>query len=237
MEEKLQKLADEKLAVSSQPAADSGVPTQIVLPEGVHIKKEKEDVVTIKKEKDTPGDKINQPTEDAVHIKKEKEDVASVAMVLASDSSTMGASAITSTAAGEQEMEVGQSEEVPGSRDISDDFLPLTDPEVASAELGNKEKFVQAEIICPGIALKKMKMALGDAGQQANDIVGFLGCDMVKKYKTERPLMTSMLIGSLADDYEQMAKFLPSQLKHRPLVALCLSTDSQIQIPAVSCCG
>lgn len=236
MEEKLLKLAHEKLAVSSQPAADSGVPTQIVLPEGVRIKKEKEDVVTIK-QKDTPGDKINQPTEDAVHIKKEKEDVASVAMVLAAEASTMEASAITSTAAGEQEMEVGQSEEVPGSRDISDDFLPLTDPQVASAELGNKEKFVQAEIICPGIALKKMKMALGDAGQHADDIVGFLGCDVVKKYRADKPLMSSMLIGNFVDDYEQVVKFLPSQLKHRPLVALCLSADSQIQISAVSCCG
>lgn len=65
-------------------------------------------------------------------------------------------------------------------------------------EPGGQELFKEADLVVPGIALKKMKQAMSQASEgDMNSYIALLGLGSVKAYRVERPTVHKMILGNM----------------------------------------
>ena len=125
----------------------------------------------------------------------------------------------------------------PAKPDVTKEFLPLGHPEVKQSETP-MDLFRSAALICPGIALSKMKLALSTAEKSqdmdANNLFAFLGQEAVLKYKKTRNCLAAMTVVDFENNYDMLAQFLARQLKGRELAAIFCSAESEIKMSTVS---
>lgn len=122
----------------------------------------------------------------------------------------------------------------PTGKDVSENFIPVADVVVTPVK-SNKELFCQADIQCPGIALKKMKLILGAKGpEEAKNIIAFLGVTPIEKYRHTRSILASMLVGDFVECFDELVTRLPQQLGKKSLGAIFCAKEMDLNIAAVS---
>lgn len=116
-------------------------------------------------------------------------------------------------------------------KDLTESFLALPDHLVSVQT--SKDRFLGAQLIIPGIAIKKFKQALEESGSEAHHWVAFCGAGTVKMYKQERPRLEGMVLGNLQSMEEKFHAKLPVHLNNYPITALMWAQGSPIQIEDV----
>ena len=114
-------------------------------------------------------------------------------------------------------------------------FLPNLGEETQKKEESNKVLFRDAEVIVPGISLKKMKMALDNDPNPAvgNEIIAVLGSTDVTKYRYTRPCLAGMVVGNPIERQEFWDK-VGQHLEKRGALAIMRSANSVFSITDVS---
>ena len=122
----------------------------------------------------------------------------------------------------------------PGGADITQEAFPATQDVPDDRDPSNRERFLNATLICPGIALKKMKMAIAD---HSDKLIGVLGVSMLKKYRHERANLQNMVIGNPFDDSGDSSFWtkVAEHLKEKPVGALVLPSTSPYELADVLC--
>ncbi len=80
--------------------------------------------------------------------------------------------------------------------DVTNLYAPTAGQEPGEQDISAKDRFSRAELIVPGIALKKFKQCLEDEEQSVAPFVAILGVSQLKRYKIQRPMLQNMLMGN-----------------------------------------
>lgn len=123
-------------------------------------------------------------------------------------------------------------------KDMTGMFNPIGDDDVEDElDQSNKEKFVAADLLVPGIAMKKFKLSLHDEMGEGNDIqpesfIGILSVGDISKYKHTRPILKRMAMGDCMK--ERFWASVGSHLHGHPIAAIVKTRSSMIQLKDVS---
>ena len=157
----------------------------------------------------------------------------------------MAINAATSSAAGEKPDKSGQlvpfdglgdagpaPEDAPQEKIVTDNFFEQDALKLADepAKASQREAFMKADLIMPGIALKKFKMALADDAARSQSYLGVCGVDDFTMYKTKRKRATGLCMGAFTPNPEQFWNLAAPHLRNKPLAALLVFEDFQATI-------
>lgn len=113
--------------------------------------------------------------------------------------------------------------------DITNQIFPIDDAEEQDKEVSNKEKFLRADLLVPGISLKKFKLALDEEDAVPPNMLSLLCVGEICRYKVKKPMLQRMVIGDpsrISSFWEQAAR----HLDNNPLAAIFLTSDTQLSI-------
>ena len=113
---------------------------------------------------------------------------------------------------------------VDAQKDVTGQFLDF-DQAMAVANLepvseSQKEIFMGAKLIVPGIALKKFKLALVDGQERSSCFLGVMGVGDMTMYKTTRPKLTGLVVGDFLTDPKEFWQWVQEHLCDKPVGAL-----------------
>lgn len=118
--------------------------------------------------------------------------------------------------------------------DIAQSFVPIADFEKKS-EPTQQERFMDADLICPGICLKKAKMAFEGTVVAPLNALGIVGRGTIKMYKIEKPCLESMVLGNAVDYQEQFWQEVSMQIGSRKVGAIICPDGSPFDVNYVFC--
>lgn len=122
-------------------------------------------------------------------------------------------------------------------KDISSSFIPLEEEETGQAtELSTKERFLRADLLVPGIALKKFKMSLDSCSGPTNHLIALLSSGDIERYKSTRPMLQCMIMGDLsqhADFWEEFSR----HFKNKPVTAVVFPSSGEMTLPQAAAIG
>lgn len=124
--------------------------------------------------------------------------------------------------------------------DVTKSFLKMYQPKIQVGEQPKetqKDVFMQADLIVPGIALKKFKMALVDSPNRSTCYVAALGVEEMTQYKVQRPKLCGMCMGDHQSTPDSFWQATQRHLRDKPLAALIVFEDFQGQMQDVPCCN
>lgn len=116
-------------------------------------------------------------------------------------------------------------------QDISSSFIPLAEEETGqTTELSAKERFLNAGLLVPGIALKKFKMILDSCSGPTNHFIALLSSGDLVRYKSTRPVLQCMIMGDLSqhtDFWDQFAR----HFKKQSVTAVLFPSTGEMTLP------
>ena len=189
--------------------------------------------------KDTPSAKENKKSESKKGTPSSKE---------TEQEGMSGASKDTPSSKEKEEGMSGSSKDTPSSSKEKEEaatnmsltaYFAQETPDLAmvpshSQQLSTKERYMNGDLIVPGIALKKMAMCLADEGQEASThLLAILGVDKIKQYRTERPCLKGMVIGSM-NSAEELWKAASGHLRAVRVGALFVFSNFALPIEEAS---
>ena len=102
----------------------------------------------------------------------------------------------------------------------------------------NKEMFLRSALVIPGVAVKKMKMAIDRDIEQGGDALGLvavLGVSEVKRYKVTRKCLRGMAFGDCVNFAAETWQTLGNHVSNSTgLVAVMVPTTSPILLSTAS---
>ena len=146
-------------------------------------------------------EKVDGPTP-AVVIKKEilkdtTPKTASCAAVCAADApAASSAPPVSSSSTSEKSLLPAPSNPVASGEDLTQFYAPESQA-APESKVDLKELFLAADLVVPGIALKKFKQALS-AAANAPDYFGVMGLSTVKMYRKERPSVEKLAMADMS---------------------------------------
>lgn len=200
---------------------------------------------SIKKEpmtEDPPTTMNSTPTsmvETEKPIKKEIVDAAapvSTAIVAAAtpvDGSNPEPSASSSSASGSGGGEqVANTTEAGESKDLTQNFLPVNDIDIKETTC-TKDLFLATDLVCPGIAVKKAKLAFDSAGPNVRDWLVIAGEGTIKMHKKDKRCLESMFMGNAVEGGCDFWTALGKHLNNRKVAAVMVASTSTISLEQV----
>ena len=115
--------------------------------------------------------------------------------------------------------------------DITQDFLKMYQPKISPEQekVTMRQLFMEADLLVPGIALKKFKQALAEDENRSKSYIATLGVESFTMYKTSRPKLFGMMMGNFQED---PIKFWQSSSQHlvKPLGALFIFDNADMTV-------
>eukprot|EP00435_Cladocopium_sp_Y103_P033811 s1426_g8.t1 len=109
-------------------------------------------------------------------------------------------------------------------------FLPVLDSSPVDKKLSTKELFLKADLVCPGIAIKKFKMAIDESGGQAKTFVAVLGLGTTTMYKKPKRSIESVVMGNLSTQPDLFWQHVTKKLGGKSVAALMIVSDSDWEV-------
>lgn len=116
--------------------------------------------------------------------------------------------------------------------DITHTFVPLTGNTDGNQEINQKERFLNADLLVPGISLKKFKQALETCENTADQYLALLSVTTITKYKVAKPILHTMVMGRVELDLDFWNQA-THQLKGKPVTALMVAKNSPLTFEQV----
>ena len=184
-----------------------------------------------KKEKKEKHAEKEQKEKGEKHVEKEKNTKkAAVSAVVSAASSSAGGGEIvpaSGVGSGGQKKEKKKAATDDDELDIAHLFL-LDESTKPVDEASTKDKFLAAEIVVPGVVMKKFKMALDSAGASAEIHFAMLGSKVITKYKAARTVLEGMVLADLSKMTEEKWVQTAAHLESRGLTAILTSEGSAV---------
>ena len=98
-------------------------------------------------------------------------------------------------------------------------------------EASTKDMFISAELIVPGIALKKFKMYLASENHDSADSkFAMLGVGEIRKYRTERKCLQGMVLADMTKMAEETWRTAAKHLENKGLIAIFVASGSEVSL-------
>lgn len=128
-----------------------------------------------------------------------------------------------------------KSSSVPGAPqhglDITQNFLEETKEYHDEEEASTKDMFLSADLIVPGIALKKFTMYLASDNHSLTDSkFAMLGVGEVRKYRTERKCLEGMVLADTTKMAEGSWVSVSNHLENKGLKAIFIASGSAVSL-------
>lgn len=117
--------------------------------------------------------------------------------------------------------------------DLTNLYGPTNEQEPGEQDTSVKDRFLRAELVVPGIALKKFKQLLEDEEQTVAKYVAILGVSELKRYKHQRPTLQGMLMGN-TESHATIWEHVSKQMKDLSVGAIFTSLNSSWDVSTVS---
>ena len=198
-----------------------------------HAEKEKKEKGEkhVEKEKKEKGEKhVEKEKNEKVLQEQKKPKTAAVSAVVSAASSSAGGGEIvpaSGVGSGGQKKEKKKAATDDDELDIAHLFL-LDESTKPVDEASTKDKFLAAEIVVPGVVMKKFKMALDSAGASAEIHFAMLGSKVITKYKAARTVLEGMVLADLSKMTEEKWVQTAAHLESRGLTAILTSEGSAV---------
>ena len=119
----------------------------------------------------------------------------------------------------------------PDLHDVTDGFGPQGRPETSTGKpastVSAREQFRDSDLVVPGIAVKKMKLAMDQSKQDRENYIAVLGGDTVKAYRNEKPGVNKMILGDVLKYNHSFWAKVAKHLHGMKAVLLMVATEAE----------